>query len=583
MKTPRRIRRKKGFLLVAMIVALALSAIVASFISLSTTVVKTTEANFSYQAMEYPGEEGLDRAFAALTTYTEIGRGGNDTLQNANQAAAMAKLEAAGWTVSAGSTTTPLAFAGSLNSGRPIALGNGRTAKQVRVAVRNVPRGDSLNANLIKPEILVEVTYAPGDIFAGVSYTRQFYLQITWPSSNPGAMVARNLLTLNGKVSVDSYGGSTNTKGTLPIGNPGPTTLNSRDNAYVACTEAAIGVDGGTALIYGYVATEKGSTSDISFKGSAHLWGDYNDVSGSENLVKDFYEGMDSKLVDSGVDIRRKISGYSLPLGIGENLLYERNAQEPGELAPILDVPVTTSGPVVDTATGKKTLTLNGGTAGGYYIVTDTKNGLTVGSGSDVERLVINGRVKIIAAEPAAVTALLGTTGKLLNSSTPADSLPPILIKAGGEIMISENSTLDVYSAGNIDTSGGSVLNAASAVNDPTNSEANASAFTIYGTNSNSGAASKVGAQTITLGGASSNVVSIRAPNANVTMSGTSGVMAGAVLAYNITTNGSIAFHYDERLSGLARFEPKLAGWIELKGAEKKNFDSFSPVSVPLN
>lgn len=588
MKTlPKSHMRRGSFLLVAVLVAFALTSLVGTFIALSTTSVKTTEANFTHHATLNPGEEALDISYGALRRYMEVLTNGTDVPQPGKQSAADDVFSAArGWTTS-GSSGAVFSATRLVNNGSDIALGNRRSASGVRVTIRNIPRAVAVPSPS-RPDILAEVTYAPSNVLGGSGYTRQFYAQLDFTSTGATAMLARNLLTLNGKVSVDSF----DAKLGIPSGNPGPSTSNCRDNATIACTIDAIGVDGGTALIYGYAATQSLLKSDISFKGSAHVWGDYlNQGTGGEsaNIEQDDYPGWDADggtLLNSGVDQHRLKSGFDVDPSLEINQVYNKdNISNDNELQSDdqLLTPVNGVRLAADPVDGVMTLTLDatdpvtGKNIGGYYVLPPA--GLTVGSGAPQQRVIIKGAVKIIASDLGAEARLAGVTGRESETVTSADTLPSILVKAGGEIRIPPlttladgtkvRNTLAIFSAGNIDASGGSIVNDASF--DGTRSSA--TAFTIYGTNKNSGAGKKV--QSIVMGGSSNNIVNIRAPFANVTMTGTSGTMIGAVLAYNITTNGSIAFHYDEALSNTGRIIPILKNWMELKGASKVDFTDF--------
>lgn len=133
------------------------------------------------------------------------------------------------------------------------------------------------------------------------------------------------------------------------------------------------------------------------------------------------------------------------------------------------------------------------------------------------------------------VTLILTGTGSVLRLNGGGDTLT-----------LDTGATLTIYTAGDIDLTGGGVVNPSS----------QASTLQIYGT-----AAS---AQNIAIGGGAEFTGVIYAPNAHVKIHGTPDVM-GSIVGNEITVVGNAKFHYDEALSNFGGNNPfGIVRWLEL-------------------
>lgn len=114
------------------------------------------------------------------------------------------------------------------------------------------------------------------------------------------------------------------------------------------------------------------------------------------------------------------------------------------------------------------------------------------------------------------------------------------------------NSSLKIYTAGDIDLTGQGVVN----------ETGQAKNFEIVGTSTTT--------QDIKIAGGGSFVGKIYAPNGDVTING-NGAMSGSVVANNITLTGNAAFHYDEALGEPEGSAPyRVTNWQELTTAASR-------------
>jgi hypothetical protein len=119
----------------------------------------------------------------------------------------------------------------------------------------------------------------------------------------------------------------------------------------------------------------------------------------------------------------------------------------------------------------------------------------------------------------------------------------------GSGITVAANSSLKIYTAGNIDLTGQGILNTSGA---PKNIQ-------IYGTSTSTSTD-----QTIKIAGGGSFSGCIYAPNGNVELRG-DGSMYGSVVAEDIDLTGNANFHYDESLGNLDAGNPfRVGSWKEL-------------------
>lgn len=125
-------------------------------------------------------------------------------------------------------------------------------------------------------------------------------------------------------------------------------------------------------------------------------------------------------------------------------------------------------------------------------------------------------------------------------------------ISLGGNssgILVSANSSLIIYTAGDIDLTGQGITNTDGA---PKNVQ-------IYGTST-----STTSDQDIKISGGGTFSGCIYAPNGSVTLTG-DGDMWGSVVAEDIDVSGEASFHYDEALGNLSGGNPfRVGSWKEL-------------------
>ncbi len=153
------------------------------------------------------------------------------------------------------------------------------------------------------------------------------------------------------------------------------------------------------------------------------------------------------------------------------------------------------------------------------------------------------------------VTATYRYSGAITSSFTVKGNITLILTGAGDVLKLNgggDTLTLDtgasltIYTAGNINLTGGGVVNPS-----PT-----AISLQIYGTNATG--------QTIDIGGGAEFNGVIYAPNGSVKIHGTPDVK-GSIVANNITVVGNAKFHYDEALGNWGGNNPfGIVKWVEI-------------------
>lgn len=126
-------------------------------------------------------------------------------------------------------------------------------------------------------------------------------------------------------------------------------------------------------------------------------------------------------------------------------------------------------------------------------------------------------------------------------------------LNGGGDTLtIDAGSSLTIYTAGDINLTGGGVVNP----------NAQASSLQIYGTNATT--------QNIAIGGGSEFNGVIYAPNGDVKIHGNPDVM-GSIVANNITVVGNSKFHYDEALANFGGNNPYgIVKWLELTSESQR-------------
>ncbi len=162
----------------------------------------------------------------------------------------------------------------------------------------------------------------------------------------------------------------------------------------------------------------------------------------------------------------------------------------------------------------------------------------------------------------AGITATYRFAGAITNSFTVKGHITLILtgagdvlkLNGGGDTLtIDAGSSLTIYTAGDINLTGGGVVNP----------NAQASSLQIYGTHATS--------QDIALGGGSQFNGVVYAPNGNVKIHGNPDVM-GSIVANNITVVGNSKFHYDEALANFGGSNPYgIVKWLELTSESQRS------------
>jgi hypothetical protein len=136
----------------------------------------------------------------------------------------------------------------------------------------------------------------------------------------------------------------------------------------------------------------------------------------------------------------------------------------------------------------------------------------------------------------------------LVISAVPGDDA--ISLGGGGcGIVIAANSSLVIYTAGDIDLTGAGITNTDGAPKD----------VQIYGTST-----STTDDQVIKVAGGAGFSGCIYAPNGDITITG-GGTVFGSIVAEDISVTGDTAFHYDESLGNLDAGNPfRVGSWKEL-------------------
>jgi hypothetical protein len=167
--------------------------------------------------------------------------------------------------------------------------------------------------------------------------------------------------------------------------------------------------------------------------------------------------------------------------------------------------------------------------ADGSYHYNFTGGGINLASGGTI---TISGNYKY-------VFHLQGTSGTTA-----------LRIGSSGQLYVAWNSTLTVYTDGNIDFTGANGLS---------NSNNTSTSFVIYGTNATPGG------QSFNLTAQSQWIGSVNAPNADVTWTGWNQWL-GSIVAHNVTFNNSCGFVYDTAMAAASSSSNtwSVSRWSEL-------------------
>lgn len=174
----------------------------------------------------------------------------------------------------------------------------------------------------------------------------------------------------------------------------------------------------------------------------------------------------------------------------------------------------------------------------------------TIGSQGESTVVEIGGGLTIGAA---ATLTIAGDVTLIL----PDENMDVLRVIAGGKIVLEEDASLTVFSAGNVEISGAGIVN-----------NHRPSQVQLYGTASDS--------QSITFLGSGNYSGIIFAPNADISLPGNTKIY-GSVVGNNFTISGSGSIHYDESLEHLVPpgggegGAPSLTAVREVFGADRSN------------
>jgi hypothetical protein len=575
--------RRGSYLALTMIIALALTAIGASFISVTTTASRTTEADFTEQNLVYVAETGIDQAISTLNRY--LAKSSTDhenwtTPQPPDSikewtGASSAIFGSGGWTATGDNYRKDFGI---------FTLGNGRKAR-LRVVVRQVPNPEKMT---LVPEIIAEVAYDPEarhTHLGSLPYSRQFSVLMRRSTRYPNSLLGTDGVTFGDSFTVDSYNSN---NGTYAVG------TNQGDKALVATISQNDGaIKGSSPVIYGYIATGGDNPTD-NLGGDARLYGagslpPYKATTGSSK----------------GVDPGRIVRDFS------------------GEF-PVATAPATTG--LLNTNLLRTLPLVNGLVvlpAGSYRLTNPLQLPQTITWLEDNPLGALLGKI----TKELTITgiATLGDVTIVVDGVPGADpaTVPAIGLKGNSRLLLPLNSTLKVYTPGNVDISNGGIINGAvntatgvvSSVVDilapNTNTTLKPQNFRVFGTNTNTADGQR---QTIGIAGNGKFSGVIDAPNADIILrsgststlsladlaaitSGSGGLdlsatlaglgvnislgspsgfgFHGAVIGRHVTSVGQFAFHYDEALGTLMFPTYTMDTWVERRGANKVDMSAF--------
>lgn len=511
MRTPLR-RKRRASIVITMVFALALAAVGASFLTLTTAARRGAESNYNLHATQSVLERGVDEAMYAFGKYRE---GGFSSFP-------------AGW------TSTSVVGRGYSRDMGEFPLGNGRNAN-LKVTIQNVP---SVAGGLEEPFIVAEAYYAGSGVLSA-PFSRQVVVKLKTASVTGGGqgLVSKNKLTFKGNGSlIDSYTSwplfangtpAVNADGTPDYTHgkvylygagidPSSKIYNRTDRVTVA--SAAYNTEDFDPLtataggeIFGFVLIGGGDETQLD-KAVSGIW-----VHGATSTNK------------SGVDTSRTATGYSADF-TAPSLPKDFSA---GSALPVPESTTVTTGTGNNkvTTTTPGTMTGKSGATPTYY----TSSGVRL-----TDELVVKGNVVLVMTGDFSISG---------NGKITIDNSDP-----------SSPSSLTIYTAKAVDITGNGIVNAGAGGAESTMT----SKFTLNGTNTD-----KNNLQSIKIAGNGAFSGMINAPFADFTMGGggNAGTFFGAVKAFNITINGGGLFHYDTALSSAQANEYvyPVEYWVEPK------------------
>lgn len=569
-------------LALSLIVALMLAAIGASFLGVTDTTAKVTEADFTERNLLCTAESGIDQAISTLNRYLAKSSADGETwIIPAPDAAlkewtgsATSAFGAGGWTATAD---------GYRKDFGTLTLGNGRPAR-LRVIVRNVPTPSQPGAT----SIVAEVTYNPDGLLSGSStYAKQYAVRLKRSSRYQNSLVGIKSVKLADNMTVDSYDSR--------LGSPAPGNLG--DKAIVASAAMNNGaITGGDVSVFGYVATGADDPSD-NFGANARVFGKYSDFP---------YAGT----LGHGLDPNRMLHDFSANFSTPKkpsttgglldlNLLLQNVPVVNGVLilpagSYRLSNPLNLPKTITQTTTQVEDVVMSTGlgTLLSPVIKTVQQVTTTVTQELTISTIRVVGHVTIVVdGDPNADPA----------------TLPSMSLSGNTQLVLPLDSSLKIYTPGNIDLQGGGILNGVLNLLTTTGRPQD---FVVYGTNTNKADGKR---QQITIAGNGNFSGVIDAPNADVALktgsdSSTTGLLGlvdlttgsnglsvgvgdltlamptgnaakygfqGAVIGYTVNNDGNFNFHYDEALGVFMFPSYTLDTWMELKGADRVNFKAY--------
>jgi hypothetical protein len=463
-------RRDRGSLLIVTLMFAAIIAIsITSYLKLALNASKMANRSFYLDQAQNLVDTGLEHAMWSLNNSSNWSGGGFSA-----------------WS---GHTNQ---YQGTLPSASTYFTFSGNVKGQVKMWVDN---------STSTPHAVAKSTITLGD---GTTFVKMSEAYMQKRSYFANGLVARNTLTFNGNVSIDSWISHADTATTTD--DVAYSTSVKRDSGKIASLRTTVGsITVGNADVYGYAAVGGNSISDISVGSTGRVgpWGVANGTIDTSRITYDFT----TNFPDVGSPSTGSVStSYTLTAITGTTSLPRTN---PG--GHITDNPA---------ADGKY-----------YYFVPSIDI-----AGSDNINIIAGASVVVIATQ---------TTGTA--------------IKAAGNsaINIPATSALTMYTAGDVSITGNGVVNGTSTVPNPTTS------FQLFGTRT-AAATVASGMQSMSIKGNGYLSGIVYAPNADVVVTG-NGDTLGAVVANSVDMHGNGSFHYDESLANIASSDLwAVSKWREL-------------------
>lgn len=562
-------------LALSLIVALMLAAIGASFLGVTDTTAKITEADFTERNLLCAAESGIDQAIATLNRYLAKSSADGETWITPAPDAALKEWTGAATTVfgAGGWTATANGYRKDFGT---MTLGNGRTAR-LRVVVRNVP-------TLSQPgvtSVVAEVTYNPDGRLAGAgTYAKQYAVWLKRSSRYQNSLVGIKSVKLADNMTVDSYDSR--------LGSPAPGNLG--DKAIVASAAMNDGaITGGNVSVFGYVATGADDPSD-NFGANSRIFGKYSEFP---------YAGASGRGLDPNRMLHDFSANFSTPTKPATGGLLDLNLL-------LQNVPIVNGVLVLPAGSYRLSNPLNL-----PKTVTQTTQVVeNVVSFIPLLGNVVNQVTKTVTQELSISTIrVVGHVTIVVDGDPDADpaTLPSISLSGNTQLVLPLDSSLKIYTPGNLDLQGGGILNGVLNLLTTTGRPQD---FLVYGTNTNKADGKR---QRITIAGNGNFSGVIDAPNADVALktgsdasttsllglvdltTGSDGLgvgiggftltmptgnaakygFQGAVIGYTVNNDGNFNFHYDEALGVFMFPSYTLDTWMELKGADRVNFASY--------